>query len=62
MEYEESTRRLMESMERRGLARRVADKDGRPQWRLTAAGVRAVPMLPLGSNSVPSLKEGRSRA
>jgi hypothetical protein len=46
-EYE---RRLMESMERRGLARRVADKNGRPQWRLTEAGKRAVPLLPLGSD------------
>jgi hypothetical protein len=50
MEYEELTRRLGESLERRGLARRVADKNGRPQWRLTAAGIRAVPLLPLGSN------------
>jgi hypothetical protein len=35
MEYEELKRRLGESLERRGLARRVADKNGRPQWRLT---------------------------
>jgi hypothetical protein len=50
MEYEDMKRRLMESMERRGLARRVADKNGRPQWRLTEAGKQAVPLLPLGSN------------
>jgi hypothetical protein len=45
-EYEESKRRLHESMERRGLARRV----GKDKWRLTEAGRRAVPPLPLGAD------------
>lgn len=49
---EETTRRIGESMERRGLAQRVADKNGRPQWRLTEAGVRAVPLLPLPDDEV----------
>jgi hypothetical protein len=48
---EEGPRRSIDSIKRRSLAQRAGkSKDGRDLWRLTEAGKRAVPLLPLGSN------------